>query len=386
MRTIFLLSGLLFFFNFTWAQIYKITAHEVINKKINKHEDGKVDLNSKDWQRNAFIIFSDMAAEIDKLNVTFKGDKTSVIQNKNVEGDDVKVTLTEAINVGKTAFDIYHDTTKIGEVKIEVIKAGDQNDGQKPPPTPDSNTFETYMGALANANFIGNNKFLSNLTPVINLGGVVNLYTSTNERFSWSLDVNPYIGGEIDTKDSTSFIPALMLYGRGGFVFNNYLNLDYEKVHLSFMPIGFGLKFIPNLKDSGRTIIQHNLRAGIALRYADVFSVSAHLTHGWHNLTSQSKENYKKIFTNTATDITYLTVTLQMALRGTKDEVTNYIYFEWRGLLSKKPYEAFNNNTILTLGLRKTLELGGGGSSAFRQASSGGKNRNRIRRAIHQNL
>jgi hypothetical protein len=268
-------------------------------------------------------------------------------------------------------------TFKLEEGVLGAVKS------QSLPPGPEKD-IESYIGAITSANFVGNNKFLSNLTPIINLGGVVNIIKQKDRSsmykskladgvqvgkeekktgktsFYWDLDINPYLGGEIDTKDSNAFIPAMMLYGRAGLTINNNLNWEVGKSRIIFMPLGFGLKFIPNLKDSSNTIIQHNLRVGFAYKYAEAFLISAQYTHGFHNITSESEKNFKKVFGNMGTDISYLTVTGTFAVMGKSKEITNYVFMEWRGQLGKSRYADFTNNRILTVGVRKTLDLSGG--------------------------
>lgn len=214
--------------------------------------------------------------------------------------------------------------------------------------------LSTYLGALGNANFIGNNKFLSNLTPIVTLGALIDL------KHHWKIDMNPYLGSQIDTKDSVSFIPALMLPGRLGLIFNIYktFNNKNEDVQLILMS-GFGLKMIPNMMDSGNIIWQHNLRTGMAFRYKNDFLLGVQYTHGWHNATSESKKYFTTIF-NTVTDIDYLTVSGQFFIKGKADkETNNCLFLEWRGLLSTKRYAAFTNSAILTVGIRKDMTLTG---------------------------
>ena len=229
-------------------------------------------------------------------------------------------------------------------------------------------TFEGYLGALASANLVGNNKFLANLTPIVNLGGVQSIIPKKGS-FSWDLDVNPYLGGMIDTEDSVSFIPALMLPGRGGLILNNYLNFEVKKFTFTIMPFGFGLKFIPNLQDTNTVVIQHNLRGGVSVRYGDVFVLGVQLTQAWHNLTSESEQNFSRVFGNNITDVNYITVTGQFAFAGNTKDISNSVFFEWRNLLSRKKFTGFDNSAILTIGLRKTLELSG--SSSIFSADSG---------------
>jgi hypothetical protein len=206
---------------------------------------------------------------------------------------------------------------------------------------------------------------------MVSLGTIVNLISNKDIHFNWDLDVNPYIGGQIDTKDSSSFIPALMLYGRAGLGLNNYLSWGADKAKIILMPFGFGLKLVPNIRDTNTIIVQHNLRAGVAIQYANTFLIGIQYTYGFHNSTSESKIFYNKTFAQNATDIRYLTISGQFSVKGNSNDINNYVFIEWRGLLNKKSYEAFTNNAIITFGLRKDLSL----STIF--ASSTNKNKPR---------
>lgn len=372
----------------TFAQHYTITLSELNTQgEVDKKSGNKIDMNKAGWETTAKLEFIGLSAgDFEKIEVKQSNDGTKAINaNAKIDNNTAVFDLTNAIKNSKAfAFDIYFEGKKKGTVKYDITFVNPKITTATEPENPlkiesDSSIFAGYLGVLTSANFVGNNKFLANLTPIINLGGVTSVISG--KVFNWDVDVNPYIGGEIDTKDSVSFMPALMLYGRAGLTLNNYLNFDLGKTKLTLMPFGFGLKFIPNLKDSNNVVIQHNIRIGAAARFSDVIQLSAQITHGWHNLTSESEKNFKKVFGNKATDISYITVVGQFAMKGKKEEISNYIYFEWRCLLSNNRYANFTNNRILTVGIRKTLELTGGG--AF---SASNKKRTSGMRRIHPNL
>jgi len=308
-----------------------------------------------------------------KIEVKYHSNNVNHADPDPLAGSDETFKLDKAITGGEFAFDIFYSGTKVGSIQFDVTS--------KTKAATVTNDPQGYLGILTSANFVGNNKFLSDLTPVVNLGGLATLKQS--DHFSWQMDINPYIGSQINTKGNAALIPALMLYGRAGFAYNNYLNFFFDKDRktvLTLMPFGFGLKFIPNLRDSDNLIIQHNIRFGLAFKYNNTIGVSAQLTHGWHNITSSSQQDFNTVFGPMPSDITYATVVVQAAFAGSTSGVSNYIFFEWRGLLSKTNYPAFNNNRILTLGLRKTLDLTGGG--AFAAGSNGHSKQNIVRPAL----
>jgi hypothetical protein len=344
---------------FLMAQKYEIPISDV-QKEFKDINTNTINTSIQGWEVNAKLIFTGLNdRNADSIRITNHGTLTNVDPEPYVK-DGLKVfIIADRIKANIYAFDIYYHDKLKGKIIFNLQSDPDKKTGNKDNDMP-VDQIQGYIGALTSANFIGNNKFLANLTPIVNLGGIVPLISNgKSSHFSWDLDVNPYIGGGIDSKDSISFIPALMLPGKAGLILNNYLNFDIGKTRITLMPFGFGLKFISNLKDSSKTVIQNNMRFGMSLKYADAFVLSGQYTYGTHLLTSQSRDSFKDIFGDRATDISYVTVTGQFAAKGKTDAI-NYIFLEWRALLSKQRYSAFTNNAIITLGVRKTLELGSG--------------------------
>lgn len=259
------------------------------------------------------------------------------------------------------------DTTKTRPAGsgLATEKPKDAADSDSTDQKESENKIQNQFNALVNYNFAGNNKGLSNLTPIIHLGTELEM-KKISESVSWVVDFDPYIGSQISTKDSFSLIPALMLYGNGGIAINNYLKFKVGNENVfTIAPVNFGVKFLNDFLDSGNLLIQHNLRFGMAYEQKDKFMIGFQLTQGWHNLSSESERFYKKVFTRESTSISYLTISLQVKLNekviatdGDK-EVQNswFAFFEWRGLLSKEPYAAFTNNKIFTIGLRRDMGL-----------------------------
>ncbi|RYY33772.1 MAG: hypothetical protein EOP46_15475 [Sphingobacteriaceae bacterium] len=342
------------------AQKYEIPKDKLLTGNI-KEQNNTLGKNETERLKNAKIVFTGLTAgDFDLIKVT-PHNKDSTLTAEPTDADTIKTYIVlNAVDLDIRTFDIYYNGEKKGTVQFKKDENGGGGTDEDPPAT-DPDSFESYMGVLASANFIGNNKFLSNVTPIVNLGGIVPVTDIFNKRVAWEFDINPYIGGEIDTKDSVSFIPAMMLYGRAGFTFNNYFHLKAgKKLTITFMPFGFGLKFIPNLRDSSNTVIQHNIRYGIGLKFENTFLIAAQMSHGWHNLTSQSQKNFSTVFGADKTAITYITVSGQFAVPSKNGESTNYLFFEWRNLLSKQAYAAFSNNRILTIGVRKTISFSAG--------------------------
>ncbi len=377
------LTALLFLLVFPllmMAQGYQLSKADLSGKI--KKSDKTLDLSqNSNWKTDAKIIFTGLdASDYGKIAVRLAG-QTQAIPAEPYANDGKAVFILSKVIATENkdcSFSITYNNVDKGIVSFNVTPAAgakskdfaDDDSGD------DDAMFQGYVGALASANIIGDGNFLSGLTPIINLGGITTIVPKNgNGRtnlINWDLDINPYLGASISMKDSISYLPGLMLPGRAGISINNYLNMEFGDYKITLMPLGFGLKAIPGYMDSTVTLIQHNIRFGASVLISNTFMISGQLTHGWHNFTSKSEQNYKNVFGNSSTDITYLTVTMQAAIRGKKGEVTNYVYIEWRNLLSKDHYSAFDNNRFFTIGIRKTLELGNGGPFAAKSGSRSG--------------
>jgi len=174
------------------------------------------------------------------------------------------------------------------------------------------------------------------------------------------LSINPYVAGQINVKDSSSFIPALMLPGNAGITINSRFEFPIGIGTIAFAPINFAVKFISNFADSNVVLVQHNLRSAIQYKYSDYFIISVQYTYGWHNSTSQSTNYFKKFFNKNATDIQYLLISLQTKLNSpTASENTKptYLFVEWRSLLNIKSWNDLPNQRIFSIGLRKEFSF-----------------------------
>lgn len=351
-----------FFFLFTsflaksQGYIFSYNQLDTTSNLIVIAEDSRQKVNvtdAKDIETNAVITITNVdASSANKIKVTYidSAGVTHEINSESINSDTLVFLLASHIELAKGNYQILIDDVKKADIQFVITM-------NTPPVTKTNNepSVSTYLSALANANFVGDNKFLANLTPIVTFGSIVNI----GEKFS--LDINPYLASDIDTKDSASFIPAMMLYGKAGFIFNSYFTVFNGKLKVTLMPAGFGLKILPNLKDSGINLFQHNLRIGAAISYSEVFQIGIQYTHGWHNLTTVSKNFYKDLFGSFATDIDYLTITGQFLIKGKADsdpeKKSNILFMEWRGCLSKKRLSSFTNTEIFTIGFRKDFSL-----------------------------
>jgi hypothetical protein len=232
--------------------------------------------------------------------------------------------------------------------------------------TSENKDKKNVIGALLSYNFSGNKKGFSNLTPVIDYGWSKTLYTkkvktgkdqTEKETFKWDLSINPYAAGQIDVKDSSSFLPALMLPGVAGIRINSFLRFSAGGGEIVWAPINFGYKLISNFADSNTIIAQHNLRTAIGYTYKDLFTIGLQYTHAWHNSTSESEKMFKKVFSSDVTDLGYLLISLQTKLSNEYSQTPTYFFAEWRGVVNKEKYKAFDNLKILTLGIRANMNI-----------------------------
>ena len=92
-----------------------------------------------------------------------------------------------------------------------------------------ADNVEKSLSALVSYNFLGgNNTSISNLTPEVFYGW--------NKRFlnkkkvpSFQVKVGPYVSSQIAVKDSSAYLPALMMQGNGGLIVNTYFIFEKKK-------------------------------------------------------------------------------------------------------------------------------------------------------------
>lgn len=232
------------------------------------------------------------------------------------------------------------DTTDIGQVDDPNTTAAT------------TSTLNSKLSALFSYNFSGNKRALSNLTPVVNYGWIKD-WTKEN-GFTYSLGINPYVGGQINTRDSSSYVPALMLPGIAGLKIDGYITFQKNKDGFKFIlsPVNFGYKLVSNFADTSAIIAQHNVRSSLAIAYGPLFMLSAQYTYGWHNSISESEKTFGTLMGKAATDIQYLNITLQTKIADFVAKSPTYLFIEWRGLLNGKSYQTFENQKIISIGFR----------------------------------
>ncbi|MNU14580.1 hypothetical protein D3C71_26930 [compost metagenome] len=247
--------------------------------------------------------------------------------------------------------DSLHVNSNVAIVKIQNLNAlefysDEEDEGDQP-------SFQA-LNALLSFNFSGNNKGLSNLTPIVNYGWIEKW--RLKDRSKIALEIQPYAGGQINMRDSSSYIPGLMLPGVAGIKVD--LSYRYDNPDgFSFMvaPVNFGYKLISNFADTTVTVAQHNIRTIGAIQFKDKFTFSIQYTYGWHNSISESSSAFRSIFSKESTDIQYLNLNLQTMLTNITSKMPTYLFIEWRGLLNSDKYNSFQNTRIISLGLRSEM-------------------------------
>jgi hypothetical protein len=235
---------------------------------------------------------------------------------------------------------------------------GIEKPDETPPGEEDSEGNSNLLGGLINYNFSEGNKKLGNFTPVVDYGWSATLLNKTKHpKFNIDFNANPYIAGQIDVKDSSSYIPAMMLPGNAGIKVNFILRITEGDFTFFGSPANFGFKLLSNFADSTQILAQHNIRQSLGIAFKNDFIIGAQWTHGWHNSTSESEKLFNDIFSKKATDIKYLTVTLQMRLKTKKVDTPTIFYAEWRSLLDKSKFSSFSNIRIFTIGIRSDISL-----------------------------
>lgn len=225
-------------------------------------------------------------------------------------------------------------------------------------------TTQSVLSPLVSYNFLGNkNNSLSSLTPVVNYGWTKEI-SKKNER-TFLLGINPYVAGQVRIKDSTTFLPALMLPGIAGINIQSILVFNDKPDkhgHFLWFPLNVGLKLNSDFQDSGKNILQHNFRTGFGYKLDNYFQIGVQHVWAWHNITTNSYENFKSAFRKETTKISYLTIVLETFLgdpnkAGVNAGNNSILYLEWRCVTNKGDYSIFPNKQILTIGFRKDLNL-----------------------------
>jgi hypothetical protein len=244
----------------------------------------------------------------------------------------------------------------------------------------DSGSTSSKLDALLNFNFVGNQNGWSNLTPIVFYGWTISgmAYRKDKEAkaadgnkvkhrlFGNAVQIGPYVGSTIAIKDSSSYLPALMLPGNAGVEVNYFMTFGNEKkFSVVFCPINFGLKVISGYTDSSVSLVQHNIRHALGIRYGDYFTLSAQYTTGWHNATSHSEENYNKLFPNVTDKVRYWNVTLNTRLSenlfgGTTNSSPLYLSLNWRSMVDASNLGNFPNSRFITVGIITNIDLKSG--------------------------
>jgi hypothetical protein len=240
-----------------------------------------------------------------------------------------------------------------------------------PPPSTDNSTT-SKLQPLLNFNFAGSKNTWTNLTPIVYYGwSLEGAVTNHNKKlFGQTFQIGPYVGTTISIKDSTSYLPALMLPGNAGIEINYFLTFgDETKFSVVVSPVSASLKVVSGFTDTSISIIQHNLRHGLAIRYGDYFTLSAQYTYGWHNLTTQSEENYKKVFPNMPSMMSYWNITLNTRLSdnvlGSSTKTPIYFTITLRSLVNPGKFGNLPNSRFITVGLLTDLNLKSGANPGF---------------------
>jgi len=256
-------------------------------------------------------------------------------------------------------------------------------EGEITPPTPLEPAVATasknqedepknVLKAIINYNFLGGNNPLGSFFPEISYG----FNTRTNEALPFlgftnvrvQFELSPYVSAQIPVADSTTYLPALMLPGNAGIIANPYFKFILGKPSIGkdetneyqfiiFAP-ALGLKFLPSFTDSSKTILQHNIRGGVGLKFKDKLYISGQYTWGWHNITSASENTFKGVFGASNSYSRYVNITLQTQLADKGSKLGPlYLVIAWRGFVKNYPFYNLPNERILTFGIVKDISL-----------------------------
>lgn len=262
----------------------------------------------------------------------------------------------------------YNRTNPLREKKMTNKTAGPVGSGKS--------EATNKLSTLLNFNFAGEQNGWTNLIPVVFYGwtktGKNNFRVKNRSNKKpigiWknAFQMGPYIGTTTALKDSTSFLPSLMLPGNGGLQVNYFMTFFNDSgFNIKFSPVNFGLKVISGYADTTLSVVQHNLRTSVAIEFADYFNASVQFTRGWHNLTTKSGDNFSTIFSSPDTKITYWNVNLTTRLSDDlfgKDQASSPIFLSisWHSLARTSHYGGLPNSKFITIGLLTDLNITSG--------------------------
>ena len=210
------------------------------------------------------------------------------------------------------------------------------------------------LAPLLNFNFAGQKNNWTNLTPAVNYGFTQSFLVS-GEWF-YELHIGPYLGTTISIKDSSAYLPALMLPGNAGLEFTNFISWRNSSNSFSFAP-SLGLKVISGFTDSALSIVQHNLKLVATFKHEELFRISAAYTWAWHNSSDYSETKFNQIFKQPPHQMEYFTIALTTKVVDLKDS-ENPLYFNitWRNLFTRD-LKQYPNYRFFTVGFTANLKL-----------------------------
>jgi len=209
------------------------------------------------------------------------------------------------------------------------------------------------LTTLLSFNFTGKDNNISNLAPEVFLGWS----ESVAKIGEWDIQarVGPYFSSQLKVSDSSKYLPAFMTSGNVGIVAYSFVTRKSGNIKYFLSPVNLGMKLMSGFNDSTKTIIQHFYMIGAGVIFKDLVSLTVNYSIGWHNLTSQSEENFRSIFIRNI-PAHYVNVCIQTKLNVLDNKAPLYLFVAWRGFLNTKDYN-FPNSRILSVGMQKDFDF-----------------------------
>jgi hypothetical protein len=210
------------------------------------------------------------------------------------------------------------------------------------------NEVEQKLAGLVNYSFVNGAK-LENFIPEITYG--------FTERYKkWVFKANPYASSQLSAKDSSSFLPVLMSPGTAGFRFVAGYYLDTNNWKFSLTPLTLNFKAFSSFQDTAITIFQHGFEISAGLQYSNKIALTARIGANWHNLTTNSENNFNTVFGTRATDAYYMNIMLQTQINPDAEKPL-YLVFAYNVFLNPKQLGNLPNSRMLSIGIRKDIHL-----------------------------
>ena len=179
------------------------------------------------------------------------------------------------------------------------------------------------------------------------------IFRADPDPASRGIGILPTVSTTSNLADSTQYLRALMLPGNlsVGSIFYSRVSPIKSPVNVT-LGLALGAKAIAAEADNLSSLLQHNVRLGVAAEIQGLFMIGLQHTWGWHNLTDESEKAFRERFGRENTSVRYLrvTVSFKIADSGT------FLFCNWHRFSSAEAFPGYDEmRKALVMGVRKDL-------------------------------